>query len=338
MLLTSDGFDHYGPTTTPAASITEYLQAAGYVVNNATATTFKIINGTDAGSLGLQLTVVAASTTPPSMSRSFSSAAQLVVCGFGFRGTVGRLRFCRIAGVVDLDWDTTTGKMKIGTDLGQDTIILNAWWYIEIAIDKAANEIRVYANDTLQLTVGLPPGVGNDYTITWGIPSTSPTGAVMDIDDFYVVDSSGGQNNTRLGPVAIITRKPTSDVVAQWTVVGQPTTTPHYQIAGQDEPGKANAPYLQANVAGRTDRYTSNTVMPNDNTIFAVSLVAFARKGDLDDRKLGMTIATTAGTLEIEKTLTEGYRFQQVIFEQAPGGTPWDRNKVESSEFGMIAR
>ena len=70
MLRFSDGFDHYAPITALAVDITGYLQAAGYVVANATNATFNIVNGTDAGSLGLKLTVVAGSGTPPSLSRT----------------------------------------------------------------------------------------------------------------------------------------------------------------------------------------------------------------------------------------------------------------------------
>jgi hypothetical protein len=336
MLLITDGFDHYAPKTAAAADITSYLQAAGYVVNNATNTTFNIADGQDAGSLGLKMTINAGASTPPSFSRNVTSAATLVVFGFSLRGTQSRLRMARIAGVIDLDWDAATGKMKVGSTLGQDVIILNAFWFIEIEIDKTANEVRVWANDTLQLTIPLPGGVGTTYTITWGISAASATTGAIDIDDLYVLDSSGGQNNARLGPVQIITRMPTSDVTAQWTPVG--STGTHSSILAQAEPGKAGAAYLQANVDGKADKFTSNVVLPNANQIFGVSLVSMARKGDLDDRKLGLTIGTAGGDVETQIALDTSFGFKQVIFEQAPGGQVWNRNLVESSNFGIVAR
>lgn len=336
MLKLTDGFDHYAAKTETAANITALLQAAGYVVTNATGTTFQIADGQDANSLGLKMTVGAGAATPPSMSRSITSDATLVVFGFSFRGTQSRLRFARIAGVIDLDWDTTTGKMKVGSVLGQDVIILNAFWFIEIEVDKTANEVRVWANDTLQLTIPLPGGVGSVYTITWGMTSASPVAGIIEIDDLYVVDSSGGQNNERLGPIQIVTRAPTADVQIEWTPVG--AAGAHYSILAQLSPGAASAPYLQANVDGKTDKFTSNVVLPNANEIFAVSLVSYARKGDLDDRKLGMTIGTAGGEVEVQVPLDTAYQFKQQIFEQAPGGQAWTRNLVESSNFGIIAR
>ena len=336
MLLYNDGFDHYAAKAEIAANITSYLQAAGYVVNNATNATFQIADGQDANSLDLKMTIQAGSGTLPSFSRSVTTNASLVVFGFSFRGNTSRIRFARIAGVIDLDWDTATGKMKVGAALGNDVIILNAWWYIEIEVDKAANKVRVWANDTQQLEVDLPGAVGNTYTITWGLSAASASAATIEIDDAYILDNSGGTNNARLGPVQIITRAPTADVTTQWTPVG--ASGSHYSILAQLSPGAANAPYLQANVDGKTDKFTSNVVLPNANKIFAVSLVSYARKGDLDNRNLGMTVGTAGGDVEQQVPLDTTFAYKQSIYEQAPGGVAWTQNLVESSSFGIIAR
>lgn len=337
MFLRSDGFDHYAAKTATAATIQNYLTLAGYTVRNPTNATFKIIDGMDTGSLGLGLTIAQGSATPPSLSYTIESAEDLVVFGFAFRGAGTRLRIARIDNVVDIDWDAASGKIKIGSDLGENVIIMNAWYFFEIEIDKAAEEVRVWANNSLQLTVDLPGGAGTEHTITWGLSAVSPTTGEIAIDDFYIVDSSAGVNTERLGPVAVITRAPTADVNTEWSIVG--TANPnHYAIAAQLDPAAAGAPYLQANIEGKKDSFTSNTVLPNDNEVYAVSIVAFARKGDLDDRAVGLTVKTPGGELELERDLTEAYAFHQAVFEQAPGAVPWNQNRVESSEFGIVAR
>lgn len=336
MLLYTDGFDHYAPKTALSAPIISYLTAAGYTVANLTNATVNIVDGMDAGSLAVKLTLTGGAATPPSVSKSVTTTNNLVVFGFSFRGITARHRIARINGVVDLEWDTVTGKLKIGAALGTDVIILNAWWYFEIELDKTANEIRVWANDTLQLTVALPGGVGTTHTIMWGGAAGATTGTI-EFDDFVIVDGSAGRNTARVGPVAIVTRAPTADVTAQWTVVG--TANPnHYVTAAQLDPGAAGAPYLQANVAGKTDAFTSSAVLPNNNEVFGVSVVAYARKGDLDNRSVGLTVTTPGGTLEQAKALTEGYQYQQTVFEQAPGAVDWNQNLVETSQFGIIAR
>lgn len=337
MLKFTDGFDHYAATTELAAAITTYLQAAGYTVNNATNTTFQIVNGTDAGSLGLKLTITAGSGTPPSLSRQITTTGSKVVFGFGFRGTTNRARICRIDNSIDLDWDAATGKLKIGATMGADVIILNAWWYLEIVMDRTAGTLKVFANNTEQLSVALPGGITDTHTITWGLTSTSSTNSAFELDDFYIVDNDGGQNVDRLGPVAIVTRAPTADVEKEWALVN--TADPaHYKVAAQLSPGAAGAPYLQANVAGKTDSFQSNTVLPNNNTIFGVALVSYARKGDLDDRQLGLLMDVNATEVEQQVPLTEAFKYQQSMFELAPGSVPWTQARVEGSKFGIVAR
>lgn len=338
MLLHMDGFDHYAPKTESAANIAVYLQAAGYTVTNAAQNNFALADGQDVASLGVKLTVIAGSNTPPSFQKTFNTTADKVVFGFSFRGTGSRQRVARVNGSVDVLWDVDTGKLKVGSTQGADVIILNAFWFIEIVVDKANSVFEVYANDTLQLTVPLPGGaVTNSHTIMWGNTGASVSAATVEIDDFYVVDSSGGSRNDRLGPVQAITRAPTTDVDVEWVAQGSSGT--HASILAQLSPNTLNAPYVQANIEGKHDSFTSNTVLPNDNQIFGVQLVAYARKGDLDDRALGLTIATAEDNeVEVEVPLTTTFAYRTTVFEQAPGGVDWNQARVESSIFGITAR
>lgn len=336
MYVLSDGFDHYVDKKAPAASIKRYLTDASYVVANETDATLKIVDGIDEGSLALRLAIASGSATPVCVKRTIASVADLCVFHFGFRGTGERMRIARVNDSVDIDWDPVTGKIEIGASLGANVIILNAWWHIEVEIDRANQEVRVWANDTLQMTVPSVLAATGSYSIEWGGTDTA-TGAI-EIDDFAVVDSSPGENTTRIGPVAIITRAPTADATPnEWALVGSASPT-HYPIVSQLDPSRANAPYLQANVEGRTDMFSSNTVLPNANQVFAVSLVSYARKGDLDNRAIGMKIKTNDGEIETQASLSETYKYHATVFEQAPGALPWTQARVEASEFGIVAR
>lgn len=336
-MLALDGFDHYAATTESSTNIATYLTAAGYTVANAAANTLNVVAGQESGNNGMRITVVAGSGTPCNVTRSITTTASKIVFGFSFKGAGSRQRVCRINGAVDLMWDATTGKIYILDQISTDVIILAAYWYIEVVIDKTANTISVYANNTLELTAPLPGGTGNTHSIMWGNNATSASAATIDIDDFYIVDNGGGQNTDRIGPIQAVTRAPTSDVLPNdWTAVG--STGTHASIAAQLSPGAVNAPYLQANIAGKTDMFASTTVLPNSNQVFAVALVSYSRKGDLDDRQLGMLVKTTAGTTEVDVTLTTGFQFREAIYEQAPGSTGWTQALVESSNFGIVAR
>lgn len=341
MLRFNDGFDHYAPDGIKGAALQTYLEGAGYVVRNSTDATFAVAPGRRTGAHALQFTVARNSSVNASLSWGFTPpAGNTYVCfGFAMNASGSRMRIARVENVVDIDWDATTGKIMVGSALGVNPLILNAWYYFEIEIDKTANTVKIYANDELQLTVA-PSGVlPNTYTIVWGQVGTAPDAGVQLIDDFYAMDGQGSNNITRLSPIEITSRAPSADVSVQWDVVNSPAGTPHYQIVSQLQPALPNAPYLQSNTAGATDMFRSNTVLPTANKVFGVSLLAYAKKGDLDDRKLGMVIQPTGGTSqETQVQLTEQFKYYQVTYEKTPDGTDWNKNNVESLQFGIIAR
>lgn len=334
-----DGYDHYAEIGVKGTALQGYLEAAGYVVRNASDTTFSVVEGRRTGARALKFTVAASSSVNASLSWGFTTTASSVVFGFAMKAGLSRMRIARIENIVDIEWDTTTGKIRVGEELGVNPLILNAWYYFEIEIDKTANTVKVYANNELQLTVTPSSAPTTMYTIVWGQTGTAPNAGEQTLDDFYVIDGSGSRNNARLTPVEVTSRMPTADVSTQWDVVNASSSTPHYQIVSQLSPGGESKPYLQSNTAGATDMYRSNVTLPNNNQIFAVSVIAYARKGDLDDRKLGLVVNTEGGTpTEIQVPLTESYKYYQASFEQAPGGSDWNQNNVESLQFGIITR
>lgn len=335
----NDGFDHYAPNATKGTVLTPYLEAAGYTIRNASDTTFAVVEGRRSTARALQFTVARNSSVNASLSWGFTTSSTYVCFGFAMNASGSRMRVARIENIVDIDWDVTTGKLKVGDVLGVNPLILNAWYYFEIEIDKTANEVKVYANNELQLTATPSTAPATQYTIVWGQVGTAPDAGVQLLDDFYAMDGTGTVNITRLNPIEVTSRAPSADITKEWEVVGAASTTPHYTIVSQLLPNASNAPYLQSNTAGATDMYRSNAVLPTANKVFGVSVLAFARKGDLDDRKLGMVVQTEGGTpSEVQVTLTESYKYYQTTYEQTPAGGAWNQANVESLQFGIITR
>ncbi|KVR21734.1 hypothetical protein WK13_34920 [Burkholderia ubonensis] len=339
-----DGFDHYGLKTDTPAVIAPIIQAAGWTLRNIAANTFAIVDGRLPNSLALQFNYQAGVDTNPSASYTVNSNADKVIFGFAVMTSKARMRVARVEQIVDIGWDATTGKLSVvsgsNTVVSQDIFILDAWYYLEIVIDKTLNQVKVYANDTLQITIPLASGTYSAYTLTLGQVERVTTAAQQTFDDLYINDSAqsaNAANMDRLGPCQVTTRFPTADVQTDWNIIGGTGTPTHYSVAAR--PASANqALYLQTNTDGATDMFRSNAVLPDDNQVFACALVSFAKKGDLDARKIGlvMKVDTTADERQVD--LTTSFAFQQAIYEQAPGGAAWDRNKVESTQFGIIAR
>lgn len=338
-----DGFDHYANDGVKGTVIEPYLTANGYTVRNASDSTFAIAAGRRTGAHALQFTVARNSSVNASLSWGFTYANNYACFGFAMNASGSRMRICRIENVVDVDWDTATGKISVNGQLGLNPLILNAWYYFEVECDFTAKTVKIWANNELQLTVDISSvSVPTIATIVWGQVGTAPEAGVQLLDDFYVIDASGTRNTARLNPIEVTTRAPTADITAEWTIVANGTTpvpTTHYSVAAQLEPGKANAPYLQSNIAGATDLFRSNASLPTANQIFAVSVIAYARKGDVDDRKIGLLVQPDGGTEnEIQLSLTESYKYYQATYEQVPGGGDWNQNNVESLQFGIRTR
>lgn len=338
MLKFHDGFDIYAPAGTAGSVVQKYLIANGYTIRNATDATFSIVNGRREGGTALRFAVTAGSTINASLSWGFTSAATKVVFGFAMYSSGARMRICRIENVVDIEWDSATGKVKIGDALGVSPLILNAWFYFEIVIDKTAKTIEVWANDQLQITAPWSGDAPEKWVVSWGQTTQQTVTATQDIDDLYVVDSSAGTLIDRLSPCEVVTRPPSADVTKEWSVVGADAATDHYTIASQTLGMETDKPYLQSNINGQTDMYRSNAVLPTDNKIFGVAVIALSRKGDLDDRAIGLKLSAGGQENETQLTLTENFKYYQASYEKTPGGDDWTRSVVETVSFGIVTR
>lgn len=338
-----DGFDHYAADGVTGATIQPYLEAAGYTVRNASATTFAIDAGRRTGAHALKFTVARNSATNASLSWGFTPSGNYLCFGFAMNASGSRMRICRIENVIDIDWDTSSGKMMVGSQLGVAALILNAWYYVEVEVDISNKVARIWANNELQLTVDLSATtLPTIYNIVWGQVGTAPDAGVQLLDDFYVIDGSGTNNTTRLQPIEVTTRTPDTDITAEWSIVANgatPAPTKHATVAAQLEPNGANKPYLQSNTAGATDLFSSGFALPTSNQIFAVSVLAYARKGDLDQRAIGLLVQPQGGTeTEVQLALSETFKYYQATFEKVPGGGDWSKNNVESVRFGIRTR
>lgn len=348
MLLFVDGFDHYLDVGQNGTVIQKYLEAANYIIRNPTSSTFAIVDGRITGSKAMKFSVPASTNVVPSLSWQYAptSSATKVVFGFAIKATGARMRIFRVeGGVLDLDWDASSGKLKVGNIQGAAVIILNAWYYIEVVLDITAQQIKVFANDELQLTAPMstvPTFNGaTNLQVTWGQTATQTTAGEQIIDDFYVLDNATGTRIDRLGPCSVNTRFPTFDVTKQWDIVANgasPVPTDHFAVAAQLGPLEANKPYLQSNVNGNTDEFRTNGALPNQNQIYGVGLVALARKGDLDDRKLGLKLTVSGTSDEKQIALVEANKYIQTTYEVPPGGGDWSPNAVETATFGIVTR
>ena len=273
---------------------------------------------------------------PTTIGRTFTSTANRVVIGFAYRATA-RGRIMSIAGLLDVDWPA--GIQILGTS-GASVPIKDTDYYYELVIDKAANTVTLFVNDTQDLTVALPQAGATmtSYAITW----QAENGAVARLDDLYLLDSdnTGGSTlTTRLKPISIPIRLPDTDVVADWTPSAPGN---HWPLVGLLPPSSAS--YVSSAESGKQDLYTSAKALPvNAGTsaapIIAVGVLALAQKSDLDNRQLGLVIGAPGNQKEvIDTTLSISPEYSFAVFETAPGNAAWTAETVQSTPFGIAVR
>lgn len=282
--------------------------------------------------------IVVSVSPPTSINRTLHTEAQKVVIGFAHRATT-RGRIFRIDGLFEMDWPRGIEILGVA---GNAVPVRNVWYYYELVIDKAADELRLYINDHLDLTVPLPAGADavTDYAMQW----IAENGAVARIDDIILLDDDGQGGSRpivdRIGPVQIPILVPSADVVTEFEVI--PAGIEHFEAVNVLPPNLSS--FIRSSTSGAKDIFTSDSPLPADAgttevPIFAVSVMALAQKSDLDDRQLGLVIGTGADAVEvIDDELSPTPEYSIGIFELGPGSAPWDQNNIDGLEFGVAVR
>lgn len=321
MLIHMDGFEQFANMSQTLAA-TE-LPAAGYTI----AGTLNISNGRNSDTQAIML---GSANTGGAVRRAFVSTAPLTVIGFAYMAETQRDDIVAIANGFTLQWPD---KVQINGAKGTVTPVLGIWYYYELVIDKDQNQIQVWINNVLDLTVPLPAAMTGltTFECTWSAPAKS----VKRIDDLFVLNSgSGGAPVARVGPQAITMRLPTSDFLKEWSPA---TGDDHYAMVDNLPP--AATEFIKSSVSGAQDLFKSGASAGTGN-ITAVGVVVRARKNDIDARQMGVAIGPKGSTQKenLITTLDTTPKYFYSFFPQAPGNVAWDNTNLQDTPFGVIVR
>lgn len=283
--------------------------------------------------------VIYVSLAPPTrVTRTFTPIGTKFTVGFAHRSTA-RGRILSVADVLDMDWPA---QIEMNDQVGNAITARNTWYYYELTIDKSALTATLYINDTLDLTCPLDAGVAalTSFNFTW----IAENGAVTRIDDIYMVDqdvTAGAVLTDRVGPITIPLRMPDTDYGPnQWTgsAVGE-----HWPLVGLMPPTEES--FIRSAVSGATDLFTSSTPLPDgagtvDAPIIAVSVIALAKKGDIDNRQLALVVGAPGVTQKsyTDTVLSVVPEYSQAVFEKAPGDVAWDDTNTVATPFGVVVK
>lgn len=321
MLIHMDGFEQFSNMT--LSQVATELPAAGYTVAN----TVAISNGRNSDTKAVML---GTSNAGGSIKRAFVSTAPLTVIGFAYMAETQRDDIVAIANGFTLQWPD---KIQINGAKGTVTPVLGVWYYYELVIDKNQNQIQVYINNVLDLTVPLPAAMSGltTFDCTWAAPVKS----VKRLDDLFVLNNgSGGSPVNRVGPQAITMRLPTSDFVKEWSPA---TGDDHFAMVDNLPPTETE--FIKSSVSGAQDLFKSGATA-GTGTITAVGVVVRARKNDIDARQMGVAVGPKGATQKenLITTLDVTPKYFYSFFPQAPGNVAWDNTNLQDTPFGVIVR
>lgn len=153
------------------------------------------------------------------------------------------------------------------------------------------------------------------------------------VDDYYVCDGTGAENNDFLGPVSVYTLWPTA-------AGSQTNLTPNSGSNWQcvDETVWNDTSYVHGNTDGLVDLFNCTDLPANVSTVHAVSVGNVSKKVDtFGARKVRNKIKSGVSTSNgATATTTFGvYKISYDIFSTKPGGGAWSKADVDAMEIGI---
>lgn len=266
-----------------------------------------------------------------SISRTVNWVDNILSFGFAMKHTA-RGGICSL-GSINFVLDADDGAPRFLTAKGITLPILSKWYYFEVEANKATRTISFYINGKLDGQATLPDNlIDEDHPIiTLNAYNARPSliddklvdNATRMYDDFYIY------NGSRLSPVQITTRLPTSDIQKQWMVL--PDGIQHWQAVGQLPTDELNR-YIITHVNNAVDEFGSTQKLPDANPVIAVGALGLLRSATADmcsvDFKVGQRIQNV-GNL----TPTWHYRYVNWMTDPAVD-TP---ASVEAATLSLIA-
>lgn len=230
-----------------------------------------------------------------------------------------------------------TGAPNSGTLLATGTIPLaiGAWYYVEIKLfcDNAGTcEVKVngvtdinFAGDTLNVSANLT-------NLAFGGANACQ---VFYVDDLYICDDSGADNNDFLGDLRVDALLP--DGVGNSSDF-TPSAGANWQCVDENPPND-DADYVEEATINDHDTYTFENTPIAAGTLYGLQQAVYARKDDAGFRTLKGMIRS--GGADYEGTdlhpLSDSYLYFLEIFEQDPDtAAAWLVAGLNAGEFGQI--
>lgn len=211
------------------------------------------------------------------------------------------------------------------------------WYYIEVKVhiddstgsyDVKINEVSTLSNSSVDTDNG---SSGTGVQVRWGSGT-----AITDIflDDIYICDNTGAQNNDFLGDSSVVAINPSSDITTEW---GSTDTTHYTEI--DDNPSDEDITYIETGSPSAVDLFGFENVTSLYGTIYGIQVCGEStRTGDAVDLRI-VSGATTSDGTGMDNTVINDpdYVTYTRIVELDPNtSSAWILSNLNAAQFGAI--
>lgn len=326
-LLFFDGFDHYASNSDMAS---KWGAASGinYVAGRYGGQAASLSNGDDLSlSLGAgheELVVgFAIKVTASSVDRTlitYKSSANSVRMEIRV-DNLGRLKATR------------NGAFMSGTTAS--SLSSTVWNYVEIRtkISSTVGEVRILINGVEEVSFDGDTNAGTSDEV-WFIDFDPILSS--NIDDFYVLDTTGSVSNTYLGDVRVETIYPASDAGPNDFVATGAGTTNADRVS-EISPIDDDTTYVEANTVGDAEQYGLGSLTGNAGTVHGIQVNVAAAKQDAGARTIKNSVTSGATTEQSAAlSITDTYLIHRAMFAENPDTSlPWTEADVNALEAGF---
>lgn len=242
-----------------------------------------------------------------------------------------------VTGVLELHRGGAVSSIGLIASAPAGTLVDGVWHYIEFKTwpDSATGQaiVRVDGVEVISFT-GQTLNTGSpdttDREIRWVVGNSD--GDTI-IDDVYVCDTVGPDNNDFLGDVQVERMAPTADDTANF-VGSDADSVDNFALV--DEVPAAGADYVESDTVGNDDRYTMSD-RTLTGAIIAVKPIARALKDDANPRGIKLIVESGATTdTSADMPLAEGSKyFEKILIEDPDTSAAWTTSGVNALIAGV---
>ena len=338
-LLWVDGFESYGTSTGSAPAPTNVL--AGKYATVISESSFDVETGRNGTGRCMQIGIANGRFHTPAFGTD-----RTIIVGFAFKyQTIAQTAYLSNL-FSNGSWGMTLffdgyGRLlvydNLSNTLGRVACNLrpNRWYWIEwkVYCDNSAGtvDVRIGNKNVLALSGIDTQFTANNYYNQVNFKDN--TGILPFIDDFYVADGSGSDNNDFLGNGLVECLRPDGDNSVAWTPTGASTNYDEVDEA-QHDAGTTN---VASSTANQQDEYTyDNTSSLTGVKGVMVSTVAALSTAGSETYQILVKSSTSESLSANQTVASTSYTTDYFVEEQDPNtSAAWSTTNINAAYFGV---